>query len=104
MSLDPGLTIAALTGLLALSAVLSAARTALTEASRTRLGEFQKKGDARAERVLALMDDEDRVLGALALWRGVVFILAGAAGVLLLGQIADPPERLAAVDRAARGG
>lgn len=97
MSLDPGLTIAALIGLIALSAVLSAARTALTEASRTRLGEFQKKGEARAERVLALMDDEDRVLGALALWRGIVFMLAGAAAVLLMGQIAEPPERLAAV-------
>ena len=97
MNLDPGLIIAALIGLVTLSAVLSAARTAVTEASRTRLGEFQKKGEARAERVLALMDDEDSVLGALALWRGIVFLLAGASCVLLLDHVAEPPERLAAV-------
>ena len=35
MSLDPGLYVAALLGLLGLSAFLSAARTALSDASRT---------------------------------------------------------------------
>ena len=70
MSLDPGLTIAALLGLLVLSAFLSAARTALAEASRTRLSELHKKGEARAERVLALLDSEERTSARWRLWHG----------------------------------
>ena len=96
MSLEPGLTIAALVGLLVLSAVLSAARTALAEASRTRLSELHKKGEARAERVMALLDSEERTSGALALWHGAVLILAGAAAALLLMYFTVPPEKLAA--------
>lgn len=96
MSLEPGLTIAALAGLLVLSAVLSAARTALAEASRTRLSELHKKGEARAEHVLALLDSEERTSGALALWHGAVLILAGAAAALLLMYFTVPPEKLAA--------
>jgi Mg2+/Co2+ transporter CorB len=96
MSLEPGLITAALLGLLILSAVLSAARTALAEASRTRLSELHKKGEARAERVLALLDSEERTSGALALWHGAVLILAGAVAVLLIEYFAVLPEKLAA--------
>jgi Mg2+/Co2+ transporter CorB len=96
MSLEPGLITAALLGLLILSAVLSAARTALAEASRTRLSELHKKGEARAERVLALLDSEERTSGALALWHGAALILAGAVSVLLIEYFAVLPEKLAA--------
>jgi Mg2+/Co2+ transporter CorB len=95
MSLAPGLTIALLVGLLVLSAVLSAARSALAEASRTRLGELHKRGEARAERVLGLLDSEEKTSGALALWQGAVLLLAGAAAALLLMSFAVPPEKLA---------
>lgn len=86
MSLETGLSIAAILGLLVLTAVLSAARTALAEASRTRLGELQKKGEPRAERILALLDDEERVSGALTLWQGLAAGLAGVAAALMLAR------------------
>jgi Mg2+/Co2+ transporter CorB len=96
MSLETGLSIAAILGLLVLTAVLTAMRTALAEASRTRLGDVQKKGDPRAERVLALLDEEERVTGALALWQGLAALLAGVAVALTLARLAEAFEILAA--------
>ena len=92
MSLAFGLTAAALLGLLMFSAFLSAARTALGEASRTRLGELQKKGEAGAARVLDLLDDEERSAGALALAQGLSAGLAGVASVALLARLTVPLE------------
>ena len=94
MSLATGLTIAAIIGLLLLNAVLSAARTAFFEASRTRLSELQKKGEAGAERMLALLEDEERTTAALALAQGVVLILAVAGTTVLLARLSMPLEIL----------
>ncbi|WP_374359193.1 CNNM domain-containing protein, partial [Thermomonas sp.] len=67
MSPDPGLTSAAILALLVLSGFAAALRAALWNASRTRLGELQKRGIQGAARTLALLSDEDRTMGALAL-------------------------------------
>jgi Mg2+/Co2+ transporter CorB len=95
MSLESTLTLTAIVTLLAVSALLTAARTALFEASRTRLSELQKRGEAKATRVVALLDDDGRVAGALALWQGLAAVLAGALSALLLAGFAWPAERLA---------
>lgn len=94
MSLETGLTIAAIFGLLIFGAVLAAARTAFFEASRTRLGELQKKGDTRAARVLALLEGEERTTAALAMSQGLVAILAGAGTTFLLARLVMPLEIL----------
>ena len=67
MSPDPGLTSAAILALLVLSGFAAAVRAALWNASRTRLGELQKRGIHGAARALELLADEDRTMGALAL-------------------------------------
>ena len=67
MSPDPGLTSAAIIALLVLSAFAAAVRAALWNASRTRLGELQKRGIHGAATALTLLTDEDRTMGALAL-------------------------------------
>ena len=91
MSLGPGPISAALFALLVLSAFLASARAAVSDVSRTRLGELQKKGDTRAATVLALLEDEDRTAGALILAQKLVMVLAGgAAALLLLGHEASP--------------
>ena len=92
MSPAPGLVLAAIFGLLVLSAFLAAARAALAEASRTRLAEMQKKGEARAAEVLALLDDGTRVPGALALGHALTVGFAGAAAVQLPGLLPEPAE------------
>jgi Mg2+/Co2+ transporter CorB len=82
--------------LLVLSAVLTAARAALGEASRTRLGELQKKGETRAGRVLAVIEDDVRVTTALAMWKALALVLAGAFSALLMGVLPNTAERFAA--------
>jgi Mg2+/Co2+ transporter CorB len=91
------MAIAAILVLLLLSAVLTAARTAIAEASRTRLGELQKKGEARAGRLLACLEEEGRAQGALAMWQGLAIILAGAFCGLLLVALPHLAEKLLAV-------
>ena len=94
--MSAGLAIAAILFLLLLSAVLTAARTALGEASRTRLGELQKKGEARAERVLSCLEDEGRTIGAFAMWKGLTLMLAGGFSALLLAALPATADRLLA--------
>jgi Mg2+/Co2+ transporter CorB len=91
-----GLVLAAILVLLIVSAVLTAARTALGEASRTRLGELQKKGEARAGRVLDCLADEERKHGALAMWQGLTLLLAGGLSGLFLAALPNAPDRLLA--------
>ena len=69
--------------LLVLFAFFSAALAALDEASRTRLGELEKRGLAKAAKVLALLDDGGRAAGALAV--GQVLCVAAAAAIAASG-------------------
>jgi Mg2+/Co2+ transporter CorB len=96
MSPVAGPALAAILVLLVLSAVLTAARTAIAEASRSRLGELQKKGDARAGRVLASLEEEGRTEGALALWKGLALTIAGAFCGVLLMALPNVPDRMIA--------
>lgn len=85
MSPEPGLPVAAILLLLGLSAFCSAARAALYEASRTRLGELQKRGVRGAATALRLLESQDRTLGAITIAQLLAVGLSGAlaANVLL---------------------
>ena len=68
MSLDPGLTIAAIVVLLVLSAFLGRHARRTRRSLAHRLGELQKRGIAgRGARAGAARADEDRTIGALHL-------------------------------------
>ena len=83
--------------LLGLSAFFSAARAALREASRTRLGEFQKRGVRGADTALRLLEDQGRTLDALAMGQLLAAGLAGGiAAQRLLGQLDLPQAAIAA--------
>lgn len=92
MSPDPGLTSAAILALLVLSGFAAALRAALWNASRTRLGELQKRGIHGAARALALLADEDRTMGALALAKLLAAMLAGGLAAFLLFHLLQPLE------------
>jgi Mg2+/Co2+ transporter CorB len=64
--------------LLAVSALLSVAETALTSASRPRLYALERKGNQRAQRVNRLRDKQDQVLSSILLGNNLVNIVASA--------------------------
>ena len=98
MSPDPGLTSAAILALLVLSAFAAALRAALWNASRTRLGELQKRGIQGAARALALLANEDRTMGALALTKLLTaFLVGGLAAFLLFHELPPLQASLAAL-------
>jgi Mg2+/Co2+ transporter CorB len=70
------LAVAAIIGLLVISAFFSGSETALTAASRPRLHQLAKGGNRRAKLVLDLFDHRDRLIGAILLGNNVVNILA----------------------------
>lgn len=65
-------------GLLALSALFSAAETALTGASRARMHQLERDGDRGAERVNRLLSDQETMIGAVLLGNSLINILASA--------------------------
>ena len=79
---------------IALSAFFSGSETALTAASQARMHALQKSGDRRATRVIRLLRDRDRLIGAILLGNTLVSIgssafltsvleaLVGASGAL----------------------
>ncbi len=71
--------------LIALNAFFSAAETALTGASRSRMATLEREGDHAAKRVNALNEDRERMIGAVLLGANVVQIAASAiaAGIFL---------------------
>jgi Mg2+/Co2+ transporter CorB len=84
MSFGSGLIGGVLVALLILSAVAAAVRASLWNASRTRLGELQKRGIHGAGSALRLLADEDRTMGALALAKLLAAALAGGLATFLL--------------------
>ncbi len=96
MSLESGLTIAAIVLLVVLSAFLTGTQAALAEVSRTRLGELEKRGVTRAGIVLRLLDTEARTLAALHLGKLAVVIAASVAGTLLVTFHLTPSEDMIA--------
>jgi Mg2+/Co2+ transporter CorB len=65
-------------GLLALSALFSAAETALTGASRARMHQLERDGDRAAQRVNRLLSDQETMIGAVLLGNSLINILASA--------------------------
>ena len=62
--------------LLILSAFLSGSETALTATSRARMLRMQQEGSRRAGWVAYLLDQQERLLGAILLGNNLVNILA----------------------------
>jgi Mg2+/Co2+ transporter CorB len=65
-------------GLLAVSALFSAAETALTAASRARMHQLERDGDRGARRVNRLLSDQETMIGAVLLGNNMINILASA--------------------------
>lgn len=69
--------------LLLLSGLFSGSETALTAASKARIHQMAKGGDKRAKRVARLIDDKERLIGAILLGNNLVNILASALATSL---------------------
>lgn len=69
--------------LLLLSGLFSGSETALTAASKARIHQMAKQGDKRAKRVADLIDDKERLIGAILLGNNLVNILASALATSL---------------------
>jgi Mg2+/Co2+ transporter CorB len=65
-------------GLLAVSALFSAAETALTGASRGRMHQLERDGDRAARRVNALISNRETMIGSVLLGNNLINILASA--------------------------
>ena len=70
--------------LLAVSALFSAAETALTGASRGRMHQLERDGDRAAARVNALISNRERMIGAVLLGNNLTNILASALATEVL--------------------
>ncbi len=64
--------------LLAISALFSAAETAMTGASRGRMHQLEREGDRGARRVNLLLADQETMIGSVLLGNNIVNILATA--------------------------
>src|SRR6202012_3915364 len=64
--------------LLVVSALFSAAETALTGASRGRMHQLEREGDPGAKRVNKLLDDQETMIGAVLLGYNAINIAASA--------------------------
>lgn len=69
--------------LLCLSGLFSGSETALTAASKARIHHMANGGDKRAKRVSNLIDDQERLIGAILLGNNLVNILASAIATSL---------------------
>lgn len=78
--MDPTIwwTVAAIIGLLLLSAFFSGSETALTAASRASLHKLAEDGSKGAARALNLTEDSERLIGAILLGNNLVNILAAS--------------------------
>lgn len=69
--------------LLALSGLFSGSETSLTAASRARIHHMASEGNKRAKRVSRLIEDQERLIGAILLGNNLVNILASAIATSL---------------------
>jgi Mg2+/Co2+ transporter CorB len=73
--------------LLAISALISAAETAMTAASRGRMHQLERDGDAAARRVNLLLNDRERMIGAILLAYNVINIFASSLTTSVLSSM-----------------
>ncbi|MEO8113479.1 MAG: HlyC/CorC family transporter [Phenylobacterium sp.] len=71
-------------GLLAMSALFSAAETSLTGASRARMHQLERERDRAARRVNRLLTDQETMIGAVLLGNNLINILASALATQVL--------------------
>lgn len=71
-------------GLLAVSALFSAAETALTGASRARMHQLERDGDSAAKRVNRLLSDQETMIGAVLLGNNLINILSSSLATEVL--------------------
>src|SRR5438270_7458929 len=83
-------------GLLAISALFSAAETALTGASRARMHQLERDGDGGARRVNKLLSDQETMIGAVLLGNNLINILASALATQVLTRAIPGPWGVAA--------
>ncbi|HUZ13927.1 MAG TPA: HlyC/CorC family transporter [Caulobacteraceae bacterium] len=90
MSLVTALLAAApfILALLAVSAVFSAAETALTRASRGRMHQLEREGDRGAARVNRLISDQETMIGAVLIGYNVLNIFASALATVIITRVA----------------
>jgi Mg2+/Co2+ transporter CorB len=74
--------------LLSVSALFSAAETALTAASRGRMHQLEKDGDKAAGRVNTLLGDRESMIGAVLLGYNLINILSSALATEFIGKVA----------------
>jgi Mg2+/Co2+ transporter CorB len=84
MSAALGFTALAIMILLGVSALFSAAETALTGASRARMHQLEREGDKAAERVNELIDDQERMIGSVLLGNNMINILVSSLATEVL--------------------
>jgi Mg2+/Co2+ transporter CorB len=89
MSLQAAIFAAApiILALLAVSAVFSAAETALTGASRGRMHQLERDGDRAAARVNQLLSDQETMIGAVLIGYNVLNILSSALATMFITQV-----------------
>jgi len=73
--------------LLAVSAVFSAAETALTGASRGRMHQLERDGDRAAARVNRLISDQETMIGAVLIGYNVLNIFSSALATMFITQV-----------------
>ena len=73
--------------LLAISALISAAETAMTAASRGRMHQLERDGDGAARRVNQLLTDRERMIGAILLSYNVINIFASSLTTSVLSSM-----------------
>lgn len=73
--------------LLAVSAVFSAAETALTRASRGRMHQLDREGDPGARRVNRLLSDQETMIGAVLVGYNVINILTSSLATEVITRI-----------------
>ena len=78
-------------GLLAVSALFSAAETAMTGASRARMHQLERDGDRAARRVNRLLGDRETMIGAVLLGNNLINILATSLASQVLERTIPGP-------------
>jgi len=73
--------------LLAVSAVFSAAETALTRASRGRMHQLERDGDTSARRVNRLLSNQETMIGAVLIGYNVLNILSSALATTVIEKV-----------------
>jgi Mg2+/Co2+ transporter CorB len=78
---------ALLVSIIGMSALFSAGETGITAASRSRLHRLAREGNKRAERVEALLDQKEKLIGSALLGNNVLNTLAAALTSYVLGAL-----------------